>query len=516
MPKVFSRLETRLIAWYTVMSVGVLFVVVAVCTAFAFTMFAHGTNETIGFVANQAHDLEPRYAQQHLTMRQVAPRILARLQRPGLRLVIIGPYGPERGPGVVGYHYVVHAATANETRNRSSVARAGEAPPNGPPPGPPPPAWRNFSPDGSRRDNATERFVLSLGGLIGLHPQRVPFLDGTIVVAPDADRLESTFATYFAVIVPLGILAAIIAWFTGRIITSTVLRPLYEVTDALEAFSGGDFTPRAIPAARQSDFGALAHAYNGAAQQVAQAFAEREAAETHMRQFVADASHELRTPLTVVMGFIDVLRRRISSQTDPSQKIFETIAIESQRMRVLIDNLILLAKLDRPPETRAYPVDVAAVAQHVVETRRAIATRNTLAYAGSETAWIVADENEIHEAIGNLVDNAVKYAPGARIEVGVETSDQHIRIRVADNGPGMTQEEAAHAFDRFYRGDARGEVEGSGLGLAIVKRAVERAHGTIVLTSRPGSGTEFAIALPREADVVPLSEISNRSLVGSD
>ena len=159
---------------------------------------------------------------------------------------------------------------------------------------------------------------------------------------------------------------------------------------------------------------------------------------------------------------------------------------------------------------------MAAVAQHVVETRRAIATRNTLAYAGSETAWIVADENEIHEAIGNLVDNAVKYAPGARIDVGVETSDQHIRIRVADNGPGMTQEEAAHAFDRFYRGDARGEVEGSGLGLAIVKRAVERAHGTIVLTSRPGSGTEFAIALPREADVVPLSEISNRSLVGSD
>ena len=87
--------------------------------------------------------------------------------------------------------------------------------------------------------------------------------------------------------------------------------------------------------------------------------------------------------------------------------------------------------------------------------------------------------------------------------MSVESSDGRVHIRVADDGPGMTEEEAAHAFDRFYRGDARGEVEGSGLGLAIVKRAVERAHGTITLASYPGGGTRFEIELPHEAGVLP-------------
>jgi two-component system OmpR family sensor kinase len=219
-----------------------------------------------------------------------------------------------------------------------------------------------------------------------------------------------------------------------------------------------------------------------------------------MRQFVADAGHELRTPLTVVGGFLDVLRKRTPADAEPTLRIFDIIDVERKRMRVLIDNLVLLARLDRPQDAREIGiVDVAKIAEHVVESRRPLSPTTTIRLfpAQSDDAYVIADEFEIHEAVGNLVDNARKYAENAPIDVRVTVDPHVVRVEVADGGPGMSPEELEHAFERFYRGERRGEIEGSGLGLAIVKRATERANGTISLHSRDGHGTTATIELPR-------------------
>jgi len=436
-------------------------------------------------VKSQARELASQYDHRRTTLSSIAPQVIKALSRPGLRVVAIDHIGPARSVVRSGYQYEVHVEKVPVGRS-GGAANAPHADPHGGPP--------------MGRETPAGRFFFGFAALIGLHPARVPFLDGAILIMPDVDHIRAVFIAYFAVILPLGVVAAIVAGFAGRYITSQALRPLYEVTEALEAFASGDFTPREIPAARRSDFRALASAYNGAAQQVAGAFAQREVAQQHMRQFVADAGHELRTPLTIVMGFIDVLRRRVGPESEGTRKIFDTIAIESHRMRVLIDNLVLLARLDRVPETSAKPVDISAIAEHVVETRRPLAPLQTFAFEGAPGALAVMDEFELNEAIGNLVDNAIKYAPAARIDVRVEADERRVAVRVSDSGPGMTPEEVEHAFDRFYRGESRGEIEGSGLGLAIVKRAVERANGTIVVISRTGEGSAFTIELPRSSD----------------
>ena len=219
-----------------------------------------------------------------------------------------------------------------------------------------------------------------------------------------------------------------------------------------------------------------------------------------MRQFVADAGHELRTPLTVVMGFIDVLKRGASHDPALTARIFETMGQESRRMRMLVDKLIVLARLEQPELRTPEVFDVTALSKRVVDTFLPLDRQNRLAFVAQAQAFVAADEHELHEAIANLVDNALKYAPDAPVRVSVESMNGTVEIAVSDGGPGFSSEDQAHAFDRFYRGTAHGAIEGSGLGLAIVKRAIERAEGEVKLESTPGCGTRVTLRLPRAAN----------------
>jgi signal transduction histidine kinase len=167
-------------------------------------------------------------------------------------------------------------------------------------------------------------------------------------------------------------------------------------------------------------------------------------------------------------------------------------------MRASIDNLILLARLERPSGARTEPVDVGAVARRAAEALEPLAGRDRIVLnVQSASAVGEADEGELYEAIKNVIENAVRYAPGSPVVIEVASSDADVSVAVSDRGPGMEPQDLQHAFDRFYRGTSRTNAEGSGLGLAIAKRAIERVGGAIALESRPGEGTRVTMSIPR-------------------
>jgi two-component system OmpR family sensor kinase len=321
-----------------------------------------------------------------------------------------------------------------------------------------------------------------------------PFLGGRMFIAPDPDYFGGIVAKLFGIVALAALVAAVLAWAVGRFITAQALQPLIDVTSRLQRFATRDFSPEPIDVARRSDFAVLAHAYNAAAAQVAEAFDERAAAEMHMRQFVADAGHELRTPLTILLGYLDVLKRR--GENERSNRIYETMTIEGHRMRTLIDNLILLARLDSEAARVIEPFDLSELLRRdIVEARRIIAPAIDFTLDLAVDAVVIADRTEIYEAIGNVVDNALKYAPGSPIAIRVRPAGTMVQIDVEDRGPGVAEGDRASIFDRFYRGEKRGEIEGSGLGLAIAKRAIERAGGSLALVQTSAEGTTFRFLL---------------------
>jgi two-component system OmpR family sensor kinase len=271
---------------------------------------------------------------------------------------------------------------------------------------------------------------------------------------------------------------------------------------ALERFAAGDLSPRPIEANMRHELGVLAEAYNGAIAQVEHAFGERDKANASIRQFIADAGHELRTPLTVIRGFIAILRK--GELRDPADyaRILNQMNRQSLVMGSLIDKLMLLDRWERDAFALAEPIDVAQLVDDVVtpiaEARPAREVQLELEHG----PLVAIDPGDFTHAITNLVDNALKYTSGT-VEVRVRSEGGQVAIEVADQGPGMTADEARHAFDRFFRGGRR-DVEGSGLGLAIARRAVERADGTIELDSGPERGSTFTIRLPRRAADVRL------------
>jgi signal transduction histidine kinase len=280
----------------------------------------------------------------------------------------------------------------------------------------------------------------------------------------------------------------------ARALTRQALRPLDDVTSALERFASGDLTPQPIPADERRELGSLATAYNGAIEQMERAFAARDRANTAMRQFIADAGHQLRTPLTVVQGFIAILRRGGFESPPDRDRILDTMNDQSRIMGSLIDKLILLERWESPEApAQLVPIDVGTLVADLVAPIADAHPERHFAISTERGILAAVDPTELGYVVTNLADNAVKYGHG-EIAVQVRSEDSAAVIEVADQGPGIPSTDAERVFDRFYRGTQR-DVSGSGLGLAIVKRAVERAHGIITLDSSP-SGSHFVVHLP--------------------
>lgn len=328
------------------------------------------------------------------------------------------------------------------------------------------------------------------GSSIGIGPnaqiQSVTFGTMRVDIGPNLEYISTTETHWLIGAIIVDILTLIPAWFLAAVVAGRTLEPLLHTTGALERFASGDFTPHAVTTRQRTEIGDLARAYNAAVQQITDAFSERSAAMDEMRQFVADAGHQLRTPLTVLMGHVSALQPK----TPREETIFANMLAQSRRMKAIIDDLIILARLEHG-ERAAYTVDIGLLADGVVTTfRDGGYDRVKLDANGAASAHV--NPSEVIDALNALIENALKYSTGA-VQVTVQRNGAHASLSVEDSGPGMSDEDIEHAFDRFYRGDASVGTDGTGLGLAIVRRGVERSDGTVALVNT-GSGLRVVLA----------------------
>ena len=274
------------------------------------------------------------------------------------------------------------------------------------------------------------------------------------------------------------------------------LRPVSAMTDAADAIAAGDVDRRvAVGRARHGEVPRLARALD-------KAFAERQRAETTLRRFVTDASHELRTPLTTIRGYAELMRSGALADKAASDRALGRIESEADRMGGLVEDLLLLARLEEGRPAATGPVDLAAVAADAVADARAAGPEWPLTLEASEALTVVGDEARIRQVLANLLANVRTHCPpGTPAEVSLRCQGDEAVLEVVDHGPGFPPDEASRVFDRFWRADPSrrhldGRHGGSGLGLSIVS-AIATAHGgRAEARSVPGGGARFLVALP--------------------
>jgi two-component system OmpR family sensor kinase len=284
----------------------------------------------------------------------------------------------------------------------------------------------------------------------------------------------------------------------GLVVVQLGLRPLTEIEGTEAAIAAGDLSKRVDRAEPRTEVGRLGLALNEMLGRIESAFNAQAASERRLRRFVADASHELRTPLAAVRAYAELFSRGADRRPDDLERSLSGITRESERMSLLVEDLLLLARLDEGRPLEREPVQLERVVEDAVETSRAVDPGRAITLA-LEPAPVVGDGGRLRQAIDNLLSNVRAHTPAdAPVAVRVSTSNGNAVVAVADSGPGLAEGDAERAFERFYRADeSRSRASGGvGLGLAIVA-AIAAAHGgTAAATSAPGRGATFTVTVP--------------------
>ena len=307
----------------------------------------------------------------------------------------------------------------------------------------------------------------------------------------------------FATLVGLAVITTcgLLGWYGVR----RAFRPLTQIEDTAAGIASGDLTRRIPEPTSKDEVASLARSLNAMLAQIEQSFAVREASEQRMRQFVADASHELRTPLAAVRGYAELFRQGAVTQPEDVAGAMRRIEDESIRMGGLVEDLLLLTRLDSQRPLERGPVDLTVLAADAVQDARALdPTRQVrlLGLSGDlEPTTIDGDEARLRQVVTNLVGNAVNHTPaGTAIEIAVGSGETgRAKLEVRDHGDGVDPVKARRVFERFYRADpsrVRGNGGGNGLGLAIVAAIVSAHGGRVGVAATPGGGATFVVDLP--------------------
>jgi two-component system OmpR family sensor kinase len=305
----------------------------------------------------------------------------------------------------------------------------------------------------------------------------------------------------------IGVAVLLVLGMASYAAVSQSLRPLAEVEQTAAAIARGQLDLRVPERDPRTEVGRLSLALNGMLAQIQAAMASSESSaglarssEDRMRRFITDASHELRTPLTTIRGFAELYRQGAVRDIEQTMARIES---ESRRMGLLVEDLLLLARLDAHRPLESQRVDLLALAADA----RAIAPKRKITVDvvdGPGIPEVLGDEARLRQVLSNLMVNAVQHTPDtAGIAVRVGTKDGDAVLEVIDDGPGMEEQDAQRVFERFYRADSSRARSsgGSGLGLSIVDSLVRAHGGSVAVTTAPGQGCRFHVSLPRIADV---------------
>lgn len=353
---------------------------------------------------------------------------------------------------------------------------------------------------------------------------------GTLVLGTSMAQIEQTVRRLVAIdlIVGLSVLSVLVG--LGAWVVRAALRPLSAIEATAGAIAAGNLSRRVPEGDRRTEMGRLGRSLNSMLAQIEAAFrarAESEAAarrseesarrseesarrsEERMRRFIADASHELRTPLTAIRGFAEFYRQGAARSPEELGRLIGRIEDTAARMGLLVEDLLLLARLDRQRPIERRPVDLLAVAADTVQETRVLAPDRPvqLRVAGGMAYQVRGDEPRLRQVLGNLLTNALAHTPaGTPVEVrlssGTLRGEPAAVVEVADEGPGLSPEARERVFERFYRADASRSREdgGTGLGLAIVAALVAAHDGVVEVDSTPGEGAVFRVVIPLDTD----------------
>jgi signal transduction histidine kinase len=371
-------------------------------------------------------------------------------------------------------------------------------------------------------------------------------ITGTVIVAVDVTQVYSTIRQLTIVDLIVSIVILFVLLIVGFAVVQANLRPLVDIEETAGEIAAGHLNRRVPERDPRTEVGRLGHSLNTMLSQIEAAFHAREESEAaahqseeRMRRFIADASHELRTPLTAIRGFAEYYRQRGglvprwdksqgagSDEADPAgvartvlgagltpddlDRIMQRVEKEAARMGLLVEDLLLLARLDQQRPLARQPIDLLSLAADAVHDTRMLAPDRTISLSVQPGAafLVTGDEPRLRQVIGNLMSNALTHTPdGTPIEVSISSGILDPRatepapaviLDVTDHGPGMTPEQAHRVFERFYRADqARTRTKGgSGLGLAIVSALVAAHGGVASVRTAPDRGATFRVTLP--------------------
>ena len=346
-----------------------------------------------------------------------------------------------------------------------------------------------------------------------------PLVDrsGSVLVAQSLSDVQHTVGRLASLERIIGASVVVLLAGVGYVVVRRSLRPLTEVEHTAAAIAAGDLSRRVPESDPRTEVGRLSAALNGMLGQIERAFHVQHASEVaarkseqQMRQFVADASHELRTPLTSIRGFAELHRQGAAAQPEDIRRLMRRIEDEAARMGVLVDDLLLLARLDSQRPLERKPVDLLTLAADAVHDARAVDPGRQITLdvsSGAVPPVVTGDEPRLRQVVGNLMSNALSHTPpGTPVRVRLTTRPDSRNgpawavLEIADRGPGLGPQEAERVFERFYRADASRTRSqgGSGLGLSIVAELTAAHGGRVELDTGQGRGATFRVLLPLE------------------
>ena len=320
---------------------------------------------------------------------------------------------------------------------------------------------------------------------------------GSVIVAQSLSDFDKTTHQISVVFLIIGGIALLFIAFASRQVIKLSMKPLKKIEETAEQIAAGDLSARLENFEPDTEVGRLSTSLNQMLSRIEESFAARTESENKLRRFVADASHELRTPLTSIRGFAELHRQGAVPEGEKTKELISRIEKESMRMGYLVEDLLMLARMDQSRELVMTDVDLSHLIKEAVSSASAAGPDHPLSSDIANNVHTQGDADKIYQVVTNLLANARAHTPaGTPIHVSTYSTHDGSYVTVADKGPGLSAEDQLHIFERFYRVDTsrqRSSSDGSGLGLSIVDEVMQAHGGSVSVASEPGNGATFTL-----------------------